>query len=53
MKKIENNAEHIAKQMCTEQKSKKEKKEVVSNVNTHECIYGADNKPITTVYHGF
>jgi hypothetical protein len=55
MKKIENNAAHITKQMSANKNinSNSKKDSIISQGNIPECIYGADNKPATTIFHGF
>ena len=57
MKKIENNTNHIARQIpANKQQSSKfenQKNTVISKDIMPECIYGADNKPTATIFHGF
>ena len=53
MKKTVNNADHITKQLAANKEVKRRKAQTDISKSTHECVYGADNKPITSVYHGF
>ena len=57
MKIVKSKTDCISKNVITKQNNNsdfdKKPNVIINNHNMPECVYGADNKPVTTIFHGF